>query len=672
MRRNRLNDGCVREVLLAVACFVTISVQAEMIHPDKRVDWVPGVTVGVRGGIPARPYIVNVTTAPYNADKTGVNDATSAIQAAINNAPANSVVFLPAGLYKIGGANTLVIDRSDITLRGAGTNTIILGLTSASRVLKVGHDPQSGDQYRTYQATNGFTKGSTNLMLKNIKNGYGDTIKAGDALVISMSTRNIGSPEFPVISVANYNGIIKQLVVVASRNGNMITLTSPLVWNFTNATGVTWLSEVDTVKQPRRRVGVEDLAITLTHNGAKGSASFIVDATCLVDSWFSNVDLGFANNYQIYLTYSAHCEVRDSSIHDALSSGTSHAGLIMAHVTGCLIENNIFARSLFPAIEFNEGVMGCVGAYNFFTGNSLDIDCHNSHPMMNLWEGNVIGSFFKMDGYFGSASHQTLFRNHSPNTIAFKRWTSHMQVVGNVVGRTGTDFVMSREQSGYGSPYPIFEMGYPNIGNNDFVGKTPEVPWNHPGTNYQHHSMGNLRNGFPITKNQTDTNILWGDFRGVPGPTASIYPVVFRDQNDQYWGAASGALLTVSAGTSSNLVLSSKVSVSNGWTLYVAGQAAYQQLQMQDKHTHNFHGNYVYTNATGSVIWDPANPDRNIPASLLYTSAPAWWGTNRWPAIGPDVSPVAGLIPAKARHMGIPVGTPSKPLPPTALRIVPD
>jgi hypothetical protein len=60
--------------------------------------------------------------------------------------------------------------------------------------------------------------------------------------------------------------------------------------------------------------------------------------------------------------------------------------------------------------------------------------------------------------------------------------------------------------------------------------------------------------------------------------------------------------------------------------------------------------------ANGSVQWNAAEVpsglgkypnavpgSRNLPASFIYSSAPAWWGVNGqapipWPAIGPDVS----------------------------------
>jgi hypothetical protein len=43
--------------------------------------------------------------------------------------------------------------------------------------------------------------------------------------------------------------------------------------------------------------------------------------------------------------------------------------------------------------------------------------------------------------------------------------------------------------------------------------------------------------------------------------------------------------------------------------------------------------------------------DTTLPASLYLAAKPAWWGNQPWPAIGPDVNPVNGMIPAKLRFI---------------------
>lgn len=85
---------------------------------------------GYRKGEQPIPFITNnivdVTQAPYNADNTGINNATSAIQAAIDyvSGLGGGVVYLPAGTYSVqpNGASTsaLRVKSDGVVIRGAG------------------------------------------------------------------------------------------------------------------------------------------------------------------------------------------------------------------------------------------------------------------------------------------------------------------------------------------------------------------------------------------------------------------------------------------------------------------------------------------------------------------------------------------------------------------------
>jgi hypothetical protein len=59
------------------------------------------------------------------------------------------------------------------------------------------------------------------------------------------------------------------------------------------------------------------------------------------------------------------------------------------------------------------------------------------------------------------------------------------------------------------------------------------------------------------------------------------------------------------------------------------------------------HGNYDYMN--NATLWDPNIPERTLPFSLYLRSKPAFFGNLRWPAIGPDLDPMIGTLPAKQR-----------------------
>lgn len=76
------------------------------------------------------------------------------------------------------------------------------------------------------------------------------------------------------------------------------------------------------------------------------------------------------------------------------------------------------------------------------------------------------------------------------------------------------------------------------------------------------------------------------------------------------------------------------------------------------------HGNWDSVN--GATLWDPAIADRTLPASLYLTAKPAWFGSLAWPAIGPDLAPMTGKIPAEVRFQQSKV---APPMPPTGLTV---
>lgn len=82
---------------------------------------------------------IDVTAAPYSADKTGVADATSAIESAIAAATAGQTVWLPAGTYKVSQVD-ISSPALGITVQGAGITETILNSSatgSASGALKL-------------------------------------------------------------------------------------------------------------------------------------------------------------------------------------------------------------------------------------------------------------------------------------------------------------------------------------------------------------------------------------------------------------------------------------------------------------------------------------------------------------------------------------------------------
>src|SRR5262245_47417508 len=107
--------------------------------------------------------------------------------------------------------------------------------------------------------------------------------------------------------------------------------------------------------------------------------------------------------------------------------------------------------------------------------------------MMLLFEGNVAAGF-QNDGYHGSTSHITLFRNwfsgqHSEarrtgniKTLDLTRFSYYHNVVGNVLGFPSWPSNGAYEmtgQPGYTEQPVIYRLGYPNMGNNGFSSTNP-------------------------------------------------------------------------------------------------------------------------------------------------------------------------------------------------------
>jgi hypothetical protein len=145
----------------------------------------------------------------------------------------------------------------------------------------------------------------------------------------------------------------------------------------------------------------------------------------------------------------------------------------------------------FPDMEIDSS-SGNVFAYNFCDDKAVQGDLlgcsinsnHGGHGSYNLYEGNVAPRF-QCDGYHGSASHDTVFRNwfHGTSTLTNQYWicvnlnrfTRCYNVVGNVLGRKGHAWLYEVEDVGFSyDKHYIYSLGFPNMGNGWSNGKTAQ------------------------------------------------------------------------------------------------------------------------------------------------------------------------------------------------------
>ena len=416
---------------------------------SRRTDW---VVAGVPGGIPDR-QVVCATFAP--------GASASAINAAIS-ACSNGVVQLQAGTYNVGGIN---VYKSDVTLRGAGADQTVI---KACNAINLG---SGGNTVSGASITGGGGKDSRQITVSST---------TGMAVGTMIEVDRDNDPSF-VVSTSGGSRHIRQVNVIVGISGNTLTLRNPLIWDFNAGNPRVKYTFTNT-----RRSGVEDLKID--HSGTSGCTNFMIQ---YCDScWIKGVESTMPAGYHFTILGTVNGEFRDSFVHDAQTFGNNNAGLQVygnpayGSNSSWKIENNIFNKT-FPAIELQNSSSGFYVGYNFSYGSAATAtnapvswtfdDNHGPHDMMNLWEGNV-GEMFGADGYYGSSSHATVFRNHLigynrnsgrfDEPVRLNRLSYHYSLVGNVLGLSlwqPTQYDQASDNCSAG--VAIFRLGYPNIGN---------------------------------------------------------------------------------------------------------------------------------------------------------------------------------------------------------------
>ena len=440
----------------------------------------------------------NVKQPPYNAVGDGVADDTAAIQNAINACPAGQFVYIPAGTYKI---NALTDRRNDITIRGAGMGqTVLMMYGGGNGALDFG----SGDWPRPTadrDVVSGATAGNNTITVSS-------TAGIAPGKLIRLEQTDPTWVKSPYGTKNNVGLIFK----VTATTATTITFFPSLPFALTNS------PKLAVYSNPLiQNVGLEDLKIDMTNSGA-GSAVFVEQA---FGCWIKSVEVYHSNTRQLWFLWAMNCEVRECYVHDMRSSGPDHEGIDF-YENGCwnLVEDNTCIKGGWPMIvlgDYKGGSSGNVVAYNYCenidtgtsdAGAAISTN-HGPHNMMNLFEGNISGGF-QSDGWHGSASHTTLLRNWFTAThptltsnlkaINLNRWSNYFNVVGNILGTPsfpGSPNGVYDSNSSYGSQVRmIWQLGFPNIGNNNYSGTlnatNPPDYTNQP-TDYQQLDL-NVRN----------------------------------------------------------------------------------------------------------------------------------------------------------------------------------
>lgn len=436
---------------------------------ENTYDWQAGVNIGVIGGIPTNRTVYTNLSA---LDTTGQVDASVAINDAVNLCPSNQIVALPEGTLRLDGPISIGHTKDGVTLRGAGMGKTILDYRGG------------GNGAIQFQATEPTRPQGlytvTNITLSSVAVSDPSGIAIGKLIRIEQQ-----SPDYVFMTedVQETNYIQSSMHFVTGITGGTVSFFPALAILMTNETRVAsypaYLLEMS---------GVEDLTINLTNSTTRG-VMFWQTYNC----WAKGVEIVGSDERQTYMYSAVNCEVRDCFMRDSRSLGASHQGIDL-YRDSCwnLIENNSLSDGGSICIgDWKGGCVGNVVGYNFSTRTRFSSGVastsykasHGPHCSHNLFEGNV-GQMFQSDGYYGSASHNTIFRNWFTGVypagmtlarcIDLSRWSYYFNVAGNVLGAAGTSYLLSTEELNYDGVTPlIYRLGYPNMGNTTYDGTNP-------------------------------------------------------------------------------------------------------------------------------------------------------------------------------------------------------
>jgi hypothetical protein len=604
---------------------------AQLIPAGRRITWEGNA--GVESGIPERATVAATLSAETFGNGTG--DASPAIQSALDACPADQVVMLSEGTYRLGAT---VRTGSRTTLRGAGPDKTVLLADDIPVAVMIGMEYASPE---AIDIVSGFTKGSARLVLADA-----GALSAG----IYVRIDELNDPLLPVTNTGvgtctwcsrdNGTRARAQVSRITAVSGDTVTISPALYFDFSgsNSPQVQAMGANTATGMYAEYSGIEDLTIRnnwrpdrvqgtdgreygtmkdhtaaddtrpvtgpgwaaqwvmtgedgaavpqweagKSYRGDYSTARTPLRAVLTANCWARNLRIENCGARCIELYYNNfRFEIRGCFITKCINrwdSNNCYGTLIGQYTSGVLIEDNIYAF-VADGPMLGWGASGNVMGYNYmhdahrtnvqrtwFTG--IGASHHGAHTAFNLWEGNECESVY-FDQYWGSHSHNTLFRNrvlgkymvdgiaddasiNAVQTVATERHVRFQNYLGNVLGTEGYHDTYERNSAdcpnGFGDKL-IYRTGYASSGNCNGADSDPEV-----------------------------------------------FATMLRHMNYDY--------------------------VTNA---------------------------VRHCGDEGEPPCQGSDGSSELPASLYLPGKPSWWGTQPWPAIGPDLSPRSSDIPAKAR-----------------------
>src|SRR5882724_9580015 len=611
----RLGVGIASQ-LMALLLFST-TVYAQIIPANRVTTWQPGVTYN--GGIPSRTTIYK-TLSPSGGDDT------AAIQAALDGCPANQVVLLTAGVFKISG-NGLSFKSPNCTLRGAGpgqglntghnavpteaTQGTFVPDPTATQIIKA--DRQTNTLYEIITVGNDPTVFSTSINLaSNAVQGTNSLtlvsnpgIQVGEIVLVDMNTDNDPDVFWGLAHDQPGGGSrrwfmrqdrsLNQMMEVTAVNGNTITFATPFHITFQTANAAQLSRYAQAVTHG---IGIEDIFF---YGGMGGDWHGNVAMSLCAYCWIKHVEGTWSQGSDIGLYGTYRSELRDSYLHESSDPNPGGGGYLVSLNYGAsdnLVENNIMWSGN------KEIVMRATGGGNVIAYNYMDDSFgsgypslpeaglnagHNTTPHMELLEGNYSQNYTG-DAFWGNSIYITVFRN---------------QLSGIRAARPPLN---TYTLNGGGTIFPYMDLG----------GRTS--------AHVQAHSFY--------------TNFV-GNVLGFSGQTLLNYSSATYSSSQTSW-----QFEAINADVPDSIVSMWNIGEQQNPNGNVWVATTYQ-TQLRD-------GNWDWV--TKSQSWlglggtqaSPLGTPKTIPNSLYLSSTPAFFGSNTWPWVDPATG-ATFTLPAKAR-----------------------
>ena len=164
---------------------IAAAIRARDISAGEALESCLGRMAAVNPGLNAVGGIPNRTTVCTTLSPSGVDD-TAAIQSALNTCPANQVVKLNAGTFKVSG-DGLAITRSNVVLRGSGPSATRITRTDAANfpVVIIGNRWASGQFFQSVNLAFDGMQGSNTITLASAPN---PPLTVGEIVYLDQST----------------------------------------------------------------------------------------------------------------------------------------------------------------------------------------------------------------------------------------------------------------------------------------------------------------------------------------------------------------------------------------------------------------------------------------------------------------------------------------------------